>query len=220
MPILYLSTLLLVGPAWCSTCATSGPQTTPVPALVPAARPLPPTPGSRVLLTLLLVIAAALSFRLLGVPGGIAALSAAAFGLAGVVVMLTLSRRQGMMVHCTAYCPIGLVGNLLGKLSPFCLRMDAGCDRFSRCGACARACRYGALAASDVSRGRPGLTCTLCGDCVGVCPRSVSTHMACLFNLSPENLPPPFLTMVISLHARVPRRGPNLGRRKTRGETF
>jgi ferredoxin len=204
MPILYLSTLLLVGPAWCSHLCYIGAADDAASRL--SSRPPGPLPRhARLtrLLTLLLVIAAALSFRLLGVPGGIAALSAAAFGLAGVVVMLTLSRRQGMMVHCTAYCPIGLVGNLLGKLSPFCLRMDAGCDRFSRCGACARACRYGALAASDVSRGRPGLTCTLCGDCVGVCPRSdPSTHMGYrLFNLSPETSRRAFLTMVISLHA-------------------
>ncbi len=204
MPILYLATLILVGPAWCSHLCYIG-------AADDAASRLssrPPGPLFRHAwltrsLTLLLVIAAALAFRRLGVPGTVAALWAAAFGLVGVLIMPTFSRRRGMMVHCTAYCPIGLVGNLLGKLSPFRMRMDVGCDRFSRCGACARACRYGALAERDVARGRPGLTCTLCGDCVGVCPRNnPSTHMGYrLFRLSPETSRRVFLAIVISLHA-------------------
>ncbi|MFZ5811651.1 MAG: 4Fe-4S binding protein [Thermodesulfobacteriota bacterium] len=204
MPILYLATLLLVGPAWCSHLCYIG-AADDVASRLPSRPPGPLFRHARLTrsLTLLLVIAAAITFRLTGIPGTVAALWAAAFGLIGVGIMLTLSRRRGMMVHCTAYCPIGLVGNLLGKLSPFRLRMDAGCDRFSRCGACARACRYGALSERDLARGRPGLTCTLCGDCVGVCPRrNPATHMGYrLFSLSPETSRRVFLAVVVSLHA-------------------
>ncbi|QLA21710.1 4Fe-4S binding protein [Desulfolutivibrio sulfoxidireducens] len=208
MPVLYLSTLLLVGPAWCSHLCYIGAwddAASRLPSRLPSRPPgpLPRHAWPTRSLALVLVVLAALTFRLLGVPGTVAVLSAAAFGLIGVGIMLTLSRRRGMMVHCTAYCPIGLVGNLLGKLSPFRLRMDAGCARFSRCGACARACRYGALSERDVARGRPGLTCTLCGDCVGVCPmKNPSTHMGYrLFALSPETSRRVFLAIVISLHA-------------------
>ncbi|NDY55744.1 4Fe-4S binding protein [Desulfovibrio sulfodismutans] len=204
MPILYLSTLFLVGPAWCSHLCYIG-------AWDDAASRLGPKPPASLprhawltrSLALALTVLSALALRLLGVPGLTAAILAAAFGLVGVLVMLAVSRRRGMMVHCTAYCPIGLVGNLLGRLSPWRLRMDAGCDRFSRCGRCSQACRYGALSERDVSLGRPGLSCTLCGDCVGVCPRkNPASHMGYrLFGLSPDISRQIFLAVVISLHA-------------------
>jgi polyferredoxin len=110
--------------------------------------------------------------------------------------MLLVSSRLGIMVHCTAFCPLGLVSNLLGKLSPWRMRIDAAC---TRCSACARICRYGALANADFERGRPGLTCTLCGDCLKAC------RQASLFyrfpGLSPEASRQAFLVLVVSLHA-------------------
>jgi ferredoxin len=204
MPILYLSTLFLVGPAWCSHLCYIGAWDDTASRLGPAPPgPLPRRAWLTRSLALGLVVLAALALRLLGVPAWTAATLAAAFGLLGVWIMLAMSRRRGMMVHCTAYCPIGLVGNLLGKLSPWRMRMDSGCDRFSRCGRCAQVCRYGALSERDVSLGRPGLSCTLCGDCVGVCPRkNPASHMGYrLFGLSPDISRQIFLAVVISLHA-------------------
>jgi polyferredoxin len=92
---------------------------------------------------------------------------AAVFGLGGVAVMLGLSRRKGSMVHCAAYCPMGICANVLGRLSPWRVKIDDGC---SRCGKCSRLCRYSALTPADLEKGRPGLSCTLCGDCVNACP--------------------------------------------------
>lgn len=199
MPILFASTVLLVGPAWCShlcyigawddVSSRQGPKP---PRVLPKAW----TVGGR-LAALALTCGGALGLRALGVPGGTAALLAAGFGLAGVGVMLFASRRLGTMAHCTAFCPIGLVGNLLGRLVPW--RMEIRLDACTRCGSCARACRYSALTALEIEAGRPGLSCTLCGDCVGACPHEAMRYR--FPGLSPAAARATFLTLVAALHA-------------------
>lgn len=197
MPILYAATVLFVGPGWCSHLCYIGAWDDRASRLSPKRPgPLPDhAPAVRAGI-LVLTAAVALGLRFFEVGTGPAVFLAAAFGLCGVAVMLTLSRRRGMMVHCAAYCPIGLIGNLLGRLHPFRMRMAAGCDR---CGRCARVCRYGALSAVDLAKGRPGLTCTLCGDCVGVCKGGFMGYR--LPGLSPEAARLTFLVLCVSLHA-------------------
>ena len=197
MPILYLSTVLLVGPGWCShlcyigaaddACARLGHRT-------------PERLSGRLaywrLATLALTAGGALGMRAFGAALETAVWSAALFGLAGLGVMALLSRRAGVMVHCATYCPIGLVGNLLGKASPWRVRIGTGCDG---CGRCSRACRYLALGPADLARGRPGLSCTLCGDCVGACPGG---RIGFRFpGLSPTAARQAFFVLVIALHA-------------------
>lgn len=199
MPILFASTVLLVGPAWCShlcyigawddQCSRRGPK---VPRVLPKAW----TVGGR-LAALALTCGGALALRLLGVPGVTAAWLAAGFGLAGVGVMLVASRRLGAMAHCTAFCPIGLVGNVLGRLMPWRMRIDLGAC--TRCGSCARACRYSALTSFEIEAGKPGLSCTLCGDCVGACPHDAMHYR--FPGLSPAGARAAFLTLVAALHA-------------------
>lgn len=200
MPILFASTVLLVGPAWCShlcyigawddICSRRGGPKTP--------RMLSPrwTVSGR-LGTLALTCGGALALRGLGASVPTAVLLAAGFGLLGVGVMLLVSRRLGTMAHCTAFCPIGLVGNVLGRLVPW--RMGIRLDTCTRCGACARACRYSALTPLHIEAGRPGLSCTLCGDCVGACPHD-SMHYR-FPGLSPARARAVFLTLVAALHA-------------------
>jgi len=199
MPILFASTVLLVGPAWCShlcyigawddVCSRRGAK---------PPRMLSPrwTVGGR-LATLALTCGGALALRTLGAPGLTAVLLAAGFGLLGVGVMLRVSRRLGTMAHCTAFCPIGLVGNVLGRLMPW--RMGINLDTCTRCGACARACRYSALTPPRIEAGRPGLSCTLCGDCVGACPHDSMRYR--FPGLSPATARAAFLTLVAALHA-------------------
>jgi polyferredoxin len=197
MPILYLFTLLLVGPGWCShlcylgaaddACARLG-RGTP--------KRLPAKLGWWRLGTLALTVGGGLGLRLAGVPTPTAVWAAAGFGLAGLAVMATRSRATGVMVHCTAYCPIGLIGNVLGKISPWRIRIAEGCDG---CGRCSRVCRYLALTPADLERGRPGSTCTLCGDCLGACPGS---RLGFRFpGLSPTAARQAFFALVIALHA-------------------
>uniref|UniRef100_I2Q6Q0 4Fe-4S ferredoxin-type domain-containing protein n=1 Tax=Desulfovibrio sp. U5L TaxID=596152 RepID=I2Q6Q0_9BACT len=197
MPILYLSTVLLVGPGWCSHLCYIGAADD---ACARLGRKAPKRlPGRRIwwrAATLALAVGLAALLRAMGVATDIAVWAAALFGLIGLGIMGTLSRKAGVMVHCTQYCPIGLVGNILGKLSPWRVRIGPGCDG---CGRCARACRYLALSPVDLARGRPGLSCTLCGDCVGACPGG---RIGFRFpGLSPETARTAFFTLVIALHA-------------------
>ncbi len=198
MLILLSATILLVGPAWCSHLCYIG-------AWDDAASRLsnikadPDFPGKwrwARLGALVLTMGAALAMRLMGVPGGTAALLAAGFGLAGVGVMLAVSRKKGMMAHCTTYCPIGLVNNTMGKISPLRIRLNSEC---TRCGICSMFCRYGALTAQDIERNMPGPTCTLCGDCLGVCPHKAVEYR--FLSLPPATARRLFLVLVVSLHA-------------------
>jgi len=199
MPILFASTVLLVGPAWCSHLCYIGAwddqasRRGPKPPRVLSRRW---TIGAR-LGTLALACGGALGLRLLGVPGLAAVWLAAGFGLVGVGVMLLVSRRVGAMAHCTAFCPIGLVGNVLGRLMPWRVRINL--NACTRCGSCARACRYSALTALEIEAGRPALSCTLCGDCVGACPHdAMHYHFP---GVTPFAARAAFLTLVCALHA-------------------
>lgn len=197
MPILFAVTVLLVGPAWCSYLCYVGSWD--LNAAARRKRPVQlPTWRNWFRVGILAVIAAtALGLRLAGV-GIIAATGAGiVVGLIGVGIMLLVSRRMGAMVHCAMYCPIGLLADGFGKLSPFRLRIND--DTCTDCGACAIRCRYDALRPEHIAARRPGLSCTLCGDCVAACRgKSIEYRFA---GLSPRAARTAFLVVVVSLHA-------------------
>ncbi len=174
MPFLLGISVLLLGPAWCSHLCYIGAWDDQASRLKKKKTGHPPAWLLRLIpwtrpAALLLTCGAALGFRCMGVPGSTAIWYAAGFGLAGLAVMFFVSRRHGHMTHCTAFCPIGWLTNVLGKIAPWRMRLGENC---TRCGACAPVCRYAALTPGDIAQGRPGLTCTLCGDCVAACPHT------------------------------------------------
>jgi ferredoxin len=197
MPILYLATVLLVGPAWCSHLCYIGAADD---ACARLGRKVPARLSGRLaywrVASLVLAVGLAAGFRFLGVAAATAAWTAAGFGLVGLVVMAAVSRSTGVMVHCAMFCPIGMVGNVLGKINPWRVRIGPGCDG---CGRCSRSCRYLALAPEDLARGRPGISCTLCGDCLGACPGGRIGYR--FPGLSPETAGKAFFALVVALHA-------------------
>ena len=196
MPILFFSTVLLVGPAWCSYLCYIGSWD--LNSAVARKRPLPLFVNRLWIRsgTLVGIVVVALALRQFGVSGVTATWLGLAFGLVGVGVMVAVSRRVGAMVHCTMYCPIGLAADLLGKLSPFRLRITDGCID---CGACTLKCRYDALRPEDIKARLPGVTCTLCGDCLSSCKgKSIEYRFA---RLSPRSARAVFLVLAVSLHA-------------------
>lgn len=145
-----------------------------------------------------LVLLAALTLRLLGASLILAGALALILGLVGVGVMLLLSRRSNTMVHCTVYCPMGLLAGLLGRLSPFRMRMAAGCDG---CAKCRSRCRFEALEPEDIKQRRPGLSCTLCGDCLSACEGAFMEYR--FAGLRPAHARALFIVLVTTLHAVV-----------------
>jgi len=197
MPILFTVSVLLVGPAWCSHLCYIGAwddQCSRIGKIKSSHHFKPGLIWLRLVL-LVLVIGVAWVMRVSGVPVFVAVWSAAVFGLGGILVMLWFSRRMGMMVHCTAFCPIGTVSNLLGRLSPWRMKISSDC---CKCMKCSRVCRYNALKPQDIEAGYPGLSCTLCGDCVSSCSSSSIGYR--LPFISPQTARIIFLVVVISLH--------------------
>lgn len=196
MVILFSLTLVLVGPAWCSHLCYIGAWDN----LAATSRRRPKMlPGwTRIVRWLLCisVLAAAVALGKSDVPGSVAVLLAAAFGLLGVALMLLWSRQTGVMTHCISYCPMGLFADIFGRINPWRIRIHRGCNQ---CGICSRFCRYQALTPIDLEEGRAGLNCSLCGDCLSSCPhRHLHYHFP---GLGQETARTAFLVVVVSLHA-------------------
>jgi len=195
MPILFLAVVALAGPAWCSHLCYIGAWDAAAARQRPVPEPLPPWRRWLQLGSLAGVVLGAVLLRLGGASATTAAWCGAAFGLGGLLVMAVFSRRRGAMVHCTAYCPMGLVAAWLGRLNPFRVRLGPSC---TECGACRAACRYDALDWKDIRRRRPGPSCTLCGDCLDRCRHgALAYHFP---GLAPATARGVFLALVVALH--------------------
>ena len=105
MTILFLSTIILTGPAWCSQLCyfvafdnlASGGKTSKEILRYKVA----------IKTTLLwLVIAMALILRWLNVYLLVSTLIAIGFGITGIIIMILFSVKRKKMVHCVMYCPI------------------------------------------------------------------------------------------------------------------
>jgi len=196
MPILFLSTMLLAGPSWCSYLCYYGSMDGRAASIPAESRPRTRKLKAMRYSVFLMVIALAILMRMLQVPVNYATTAAVSFGLAGILLMLTVSRKRGLMVHCTSWCPIGLLSNIIGKISPFRIRIDKSC---LYCMKCTDSCRYDALSAEDMKKGRAGFTCTLCGDCLSSCGRgSIHYHFPGLSYQASRIL---FLIIISALHA-------------------
>lgn len=196
MVILFSVALLLIGPAWCSYLCYFGAMDSTMAHRRRRPRRLPRWAWKARIAIVILVVVTAFLFGAIGVSGTVAASVGVGFGVVGIALMVALSHRQGVMVHCTVYCPMSLIADLAGKVSPFRVRIGEAC---TDCGLCTKACRFDALRKADIKRRRPGLTCTLCGDCVGSCHEGQLGYR--FAGLTPERARALFMTLVAALHA-------------------
>jgi polyferredoxin len=195
MTLLFLSTVILTGPAWCSHLCYFGAYDN-LAAGGKTTRGILKNKGAIKSTILVLVIVMALILRLLKVPGSIATLVALAFGITGIIVILLFSLNRKKMVHCVMYCPVGTVVNLLKNINPFRMYIDKSC---TLCMNCTKFCKYDALNAIDIKNSKPSITCTLCGDCLAGCHHNSIKYK--YFNLNPEIARNLYLILTISLHA-------------------
>jgi len=195
MTIIFLSTIVLSGPAWCSHFCYFGAWDSLAANGKTDRKPL----KNKWLLKntfLILVIGGAILFRMLGLKGLETLIPALILAIGGVGVILLISRRKGKMIHCTLFCPIGTLVSYLKNISPFRLVIeDSSC---TNCMRCIPSCKYDALNRNDILNRKPGLTCTLCGDCVTSCKDSSIQYR--LFKLSPEMSRRVFYVVVITLY--------------------
>jgi polyferredoxin len=195
MPILFLSTLLISGPAWCSQLCYFGALDNLAASRKTDLKPLSHKFRLKFLL-LISIIVSTILLRFFGIPTRITTLLATGFGLVGLAIILILTRRKGKMVHCILWCPIGTLVNCLKLVSPFRMYIDESC---TDCMACTRFCKYDALNRADIISRKPGLTCTYCGDCLVSCKTQSILYR--FWNLSPQRARHTWIVLTISLHA-------------------
>jgi ferredoxin-type protein NapH len=194
MTILFLSTVILTGPAWCSHLCyfgafdnlASGGKTS---------KEILKHKGAIKSTILILVIAMAIILRWLNVSMLLATIIAVAFGLTGISIMILISVKRKKMVHCVVYCPVGTV-NVFKYVNPFRMYIDKSC---TLCMHCTKFCKYDALNPVDIRNSKPSITCTLCGDCLAGCHHNSIKYK--FLNMKPENARNLYLILTISLHA-------------------
>jgi ferredoxin-type protein NapH len=196
MPLLFLSTVLITGPAWCSHLCYFGSLDN----WAASGKKLRNKPIKNKKLIkhtfLFLFILVALLFNVMGVSNLVATLSGLSAGVLGLAIIFFISRRKNKMFHCTQYCPVGTMVNYLRFVSPFRMRISDSC---TTCMACTLKCRYDALNLENIKQRKPGMTCTYCGECLSAChQQSIQYRFLWLRPEAARNL---YLILTISLHA-------------------
>lgn len=195
MTILFLSTIIITGPAWCSQLCYFGAFDN-LASGRKVSRELLRNKVAVKSTIMIIVVASSIVLRWFRVNMLITTILAITFGLAGIIIMITLSSRKGKMVHCVMYCPVGSMVNLLKNINPFRMYIDDTC---TQCMKCTKYCRYDALNPADIRNLKPALTCTLCGDCLAGCHHNSIKYK--FLRMSPDNARNLYLILTISLHA-------------------
>jgi ferredoxin-type protein NapH len=195
MTILFLSTVILTGPAWCSQLCYFGAFDN----LASVGKTSKETLKHKAAIkttVLFLVIAMAILLRLLNVSLLSSTLIAVLFGITGISIIILISSKMKKMVHCVMYCPVGTVVNIVKHVNPFRMYIDNSC---TLCMKCTMFCNYDALNPADIKNSKPSITCTLCGDCLAGCHHNSIKYK--FLKMDPDKARNLYLILTISLHA-------------------
>ena len=202
MVILVLVATLLTGSAWCSMLCYFGPLDSFV-AGNKAVKPIPPILQWAVrygrFCILALGVLVAIAFRLMEQSMDLALIVSFLFIAASLFCMMLISRKYRSMMHCTAFCPMGIVINALGKISPWRMRIEA--DKCDNCGACEKICKYRAISYAHRKKEKTGFQCSLCMDCTSVCKNKAIALKSILLPLSDQTARRIFIALIVTLYA-------------------
>ncbi|MFC2112822.1 4Fe-4S binding protein [Bacteroidota bacterium] len=195
MPILFLSTIVISGPAWCSQLCYFGALDN---LAAKGKTDLSPIQNKFRIKHILLIaiILITIMLRVLGLDTRLTTAIAIVFGVVGIGIIILVSRRKGKMVHCILWCPIGTLVNYMKLASPLRMYIDDSC---TNCMACTLYCNYDALGKADILKRKPGLTCTYCGDCLSSCKTESIRYR--FFSLQSQQARNTWIVLTISLHA-------------------
>jgi polyferredoxin len=194
MVFLFLSTVILTGPSWCShLCYFGGLDNFAAGSRAAKKNRLPASGLSHT--TLAGIILVSLAFRIFQADACIALLAGVVVGVLGIIIILVFSTRYRIMVHCTHFCPIGTVVRYLKYINPFRMEIASSC---TGCMRCTTVCKYDALRAEHINNRKIGATCMYCGDCIAVCHPGALRYR--FLGLPPERARSLYLGMTITLH--------------------
>jgi polyferredoxin len=195
MTLMFLSTIILTGPAWCSHFCYFGAIDSLASNGKTNRNPLKNKFAIKTSI-LFLVILVTLLLKWMNVNSLITTIIAGLFGITGIFIILIISRKKGKMIHCTMYCPVGTLVNVFKYANPFKLYIDTNC---TMCMKCTSFCKYDALNPLEIKNKKPSITCTLCGDCLAACKDNAIKYK--YLKLSANHARNFYLFLTISLHA-------------------
>jgi len=196
MPILFLSTVILSGPAWCSQLCYFGAFDNLAAYSKKIGRKKIVNKNKIKNSFFVLLLAGVVLLRFFQAPVIYAVIGASLVGITGVLIILFISPRKGKMIHCIAYCPIGTLIQYLKFVNPFRLQIQQDC---TECMVCTTKCPYDALNKENILERKPGLTCTYCGDCLDSCHGNFIEYK--FFKLSPTASRNLWLIVTVTIHA-------------------
>ena len=194
MTFLFLSTVILAGPVWCSHLCYFGAMDAWA-AKGKKKRSITLNPYIRFGMVGVF-ISTVIVLRFIGASAQLATLLGAGFGIIGLCVIAGHSFRKKQMVHCTHFCPIGIIVSYLKRVNPFRLTINQDC---TLCMNCSSVCKYGALHKRNIIERKPATSCTYCGDCISTC--HVNAFEYHFFKFSPAISHRIYLVLSVSLHA-------------------
>lgn len=199
MPVLFLATILLSGPAWCSQlCYMGGCDLNRARSAKGFKAFSKPVRGRWYfrLGSVAMVALVAWLLRFFGAPGWLVVTLVAVWGVAGWLIVAFVSPRKRQMIHCNLFCPMGAVVSMLKWVNPVRLRFNK--NHCTRCMRCSRVCPYAAITPADLDKGRPALNCTMCGDCYSACSHGAVEYR--FFGLGSSKARTAYMVVVLGLY--------------------
>ena len=198
MPILFFTTIIIAGPAWCSNLCYFG--------AIDYNFSMPGKFSNSVrfsnvlrfkLLVLFVVVLTASLLRFFGASYVISLSFALTYALIGLILIFLFSKKTSKMIHCTMFCPIHSLVSFLKYLNPFRLKIDK--NSCTLCMKCVKICKYSALESSNMEKSKPNVFCTYCCDCIVVCDSNSIKYE--FFGINKKEFRTAWIIIIVIIHS-------------------